>query len=95
MKKLLMIGAVLLSLAALADRTDVWSTASIRVTEVHLSKLPDGGCSVSATGTYTKADGGTLTEATDHFEVAGANRTDCLNILDVRALALFKLDKGL
>lgn len=80
---------------ALADRTDVWNAASVSVHDVHLRKLPDGGCSVQAWATYAKQDGGVADRPSNDQQVAGANRTTCLDIMDNKASILFKNDEGL
>lgn len=80
---------------ALADRIDVWDATSVNVYHVELNKLPDGGCSVLAHASYSKGDGGTVTEGSQTTEVGGANRTICLDILNNKAPVLFKNDKGL
>jgi hypothetical protein len=85
----------LLAGSALADRTDVWSAASVYMRDVHLRKLADGGCSVQAWALYTKQDGGIADKVSQDREVSGANRTSCLDVMDVKASALFKADEGL
>jgi hypothetical protein len=95
MKRLLFSVAALLSGLALADRTDTWSAASVKVYQVELLKLSDGGCAVQAHASMSKADGGTTTESSAVVEVSGANRTTCLDIIDTKAPVLFKSDKGL
>lgn len=80
---------------ALADRTDVWSAASVDVHKVDLAKLSDGGCSVQAHAFMTKQDGGIASESSRPVEVGGANRTTCLDVLNTRGPALFKADKDL
>ena len=78
-----------------ADRTDVHLSSTVRIHKVDLYKLADGGCAVQAYGTYLKTDGGVTDRPSVLREVAGANRTDCLNIMDTRAPALFRADEGL
>lgn len=95
MKRFLVGVMLVVAGVAYADRDDVWSAASVQVQSVVLNLLPDGGCSVQALATYSKSDGGTVTESSAFAEVSGANQTTCLNIVNVRALALFKSDKGL
>ncbi len=91
-----LVAAILVvSVVAFADRTDIWSNSSVKVYQVELMKLPDAGCAVQAWATYTKSDGGIANEPSAITEVAGVNRTDCLNIIDVRAPVLFKAEKGL
>lgn len=95
MKRFLFIAALTIAALAFADRTDIWSNASVVVKKVELLKLPDGGCAVQAYASFTKQDGGVVIEGSALTEVAGVNRTDCLNIMDTRAPVLFKADKGL
>ncbi len=95
MKRIAIAAALLLGAVVWADRTDVWNANSVAVQKVELDKLIDGGCAVQAYATLTKQDGGMAYEGTRRVEVAGTNRADCLNILDVRAPVLFKSDKGL
>lgn len=95
MKKLLLAAALAVSAVALADRTDVWLASTVSVYHVSLDLLPDGGCVVTAFASITKTDGGVTTEGSSPTEVAGANRTTCLDILNNKAPVLFKTDKGL
>ncbi len=88
-------GALAFAPFAFADRTDVWSAASVNVTLTELHKLPDGGCAVLAVAAMTKQDGGVTIEASRLVEVSGANRTTCLDILNTKAPVLFKTDKDL
>jgi hypothetical protein len=94
MKKLFAVVALFAVLnASAADRVTIESETSIQVYKTELNTLPDGGCSVLAYATFTKADGGVTNEPSNKgtpFEVGGVNRTDCLNINNVRAPALFK-----
>jgi hypothetical protein len=98
MKKLFTVGLCLAALAAIAaDRVTTVTEASVRVYKVELELLPDAGCSVVAHARITQTDGGTLTEASrggTPVEVAGTNRTDCLNIINTRAPVLFKSTNG-
>lgn len=87
--------AVLIGRTGLADRTDIWSAASVQVVSTNLQLLDDGGCAVVATARYAKSDGGMAMETSAATQVAGANRTTCLDILQNKAPALFKADKGL
>ena len=86
---------VVVSGVAFADRTDVYLSNSAIVTRVHLDRLADGGCAVDACGQYSKQDGGTTRACTPSIDVAGANRTTCLDLLDNKAPALFKSNEGL
>lgn len=95
MKKIIGAVVILAAFVALADRTDVWLAASVDVYKVELFKLSDGGCSVSAYANLSNAAGGTDSQGTRSIEVAGANRTTCLDILNNKAPLLFKTDKGL
>lgn len=95
MKRLLVAVAALASVLALADRIDVWSAASVTVYKTELHLLADGGCSVTAWASYSKADGGQVSEGSATTEVAGANRVTCLDILNNKAPLLFKTDRGL
>ena len=96
MKKLVLIVAALAVSVAHADRTDVWSASSVAVYKVELNKMTDGGCSVRACATLSKQDGGTKSKCTQEaVEVGGANRTTCLDIIDVKAPNLFKSEEGL
>ena len=78
-----------------ADRTDVWDASTVNVYRVDLEKLPDGGCAVTAFATMSKQDGGVISDGTRRTEVSAGNRTDCLNIINVRAPVLFRADKDL
>lgn len=80
---------------AWADRSDVWLASTVQVKAVNLLLLDDGGCAVSATARYAKSDGGPSTETTGFVAVSGANRTTCLDIINNKAPALFKADRGL
>lgn len=95
MKKLLLIAALLIATIAIADRTDTWLASTIAITKVELAPLPDGGCTVTAYGSYSNNLGKVVYEGTATTEVAGANRTTCLDILNNKAPVLFKTDKGL
>ncbi len=99
MKRILFAAVVLVSVAALADRTDVWSANSVVVYKGELNLLTDGGCSVSAYATITKQDGGQVSEGSRVAEVSGLNRTTCLGLLNPNDGGgfpqLFKQDKGL
>lgn len=95
MKNMIAILVIFATVTALADRIDSWSAASVSVYKVELNLLSDGGCSVTAFASYTKADGGSVTEGSATTEVAGANRTTCLDILNNKAPVLFKNDRGL
>lgn len=94
MKKL--IAVVLLStVASGADRTTVDLETGIDPYHMELNTLPDGGCAVQVHVRLTQSDGGTKTESSGDFvEVAGANRTTCLDIVKVKGLALYKLKAG-
>lgn len=83
------------SAIALADRVDTWLSASVSVKQVVLTRLPDGGCSVAAGATVDNQSGLQSFEFVKPTDVSGANRTTCLDILDNKANALFKADKGL
>jgi hypothetical protein len=72
---------LLVSAAALADWTDVFVESTAKVTTAKLSLLEDGGCSIEGHGQATKTDGGVGFGSTGRIELAGANRTTCLNIL--------------
>jgi hypothetical protein len=93
-KKLIAVLVLVPSLIFAADRVTIVPEASIKVYRVELDKLPDGGCAVTALATMTQTDGGILTEGSRRLEVAGVNRTDCLNIIDTRASVLFKSTNG-
>jgi hypothetical protein len=80
--------------AEAADRVVTVREATIDIYKVELDQLRDGGCAVTAYASMTQTDGGLLTEGSRRVEVAGVNRTDCLNILDTRAPALFKSTNG-
>lgn len=92
------LGASLVPGDALADRNDgVWLASSVKVYQVQLNTLTDGGCSISAWATYAhSSDGGTVAEGLDKpgVELGGANQTTCLDIM-TRAAVLFKNDKSL
>ncbi len=90
-------GAVAVLLGALvvsADRTTVDVDSSVGVKVVRLELLPDGGCAVQAWADLTHSDGGSTREPSAVVEVTGANRTTCLDVINTRALALFKLTNG-
>ncbi len=91
----LVVGAVLLSGEAVADRTDVWLSSSVSVYRAELVRLPDGGCAVQAYANVSKSDGGVSSDGSALTDVGGANRTTCLDVLDNKAPVLFKADKGL
>lgn len=89
-------GLLFIADVAIADRTDVWTASSVSVTRVDLLKLLDGGCAVAACATYTKQDGGTSgLRCTEQVNVAGANRTTCLDIMNNKAPVLFKSSEDL
>ncbi len=79
---------------ALADRTDVWLASTVKVDNVELQSMSDGGCRIIAQARYAMTDGGTAFETSKVKEVSGANMTSCLDIL-IKAAVLFKTDKGL
>lgn len=87
---------VLLATAvAWADRTDVWDATTVTVKQATLEPLADGGCMITVFASVAKGDGGVMVDTTAGKELAGANRTACLDILNNKALVLFKTDKGL
>ena len=78
-----------------ADRSDVWLASTVKVQRVELISLPDGGCAVSVRANFSNAAGVTTSELARGVEVAGSARTVCLDILNNKAPALFKADRGL
>ncbi len=75
------------------DRSHVDAEASLRITQTHLISLSDGGCSVQAFASVTSNDGGVTQEPSAVVQVAGANRTSCLDVL-TKSLVLFKSTNG-
>ncbi len=80
-------------LALASDRTHVDSESSLRVYKSDLISLADGGCAVQAFAYVTASDGGLTQEASRVVEVAGANRTACLDVF-TKSLVLFKSTNG-
>lgn len=101
MKKILIVATLFGFAAIAADRVVTAIDSTVTVTRVELSPLPDGGCAVVAYATFQNAgvtlpDGGPILqqEGTRAVEVAGANRTTCLDILNNKAPVLFRSDRG-
>lgn len=80
---------------AMADRTDIWLSSSVVVSKLELYRLPDGGCEVEAHASFMKQDGGTRHKSSGTLEVAGANRTVCLDLLNTKGPAIFRAVEGL
>lgn len=86
---LLLVGGIVLA----SDRTHVDSESSLRIYKTDLLSLSDGGCAVQTFAYVTASDGGVTQEASRVAEVAGANRTACLDIF-TKSLVLFKSTNG-
>jgi len=93
MKNLIAVACLLSVVAVAADRVTTETEASVKVYRTELNTLSDGGCSVKAYALVTKSDGGVVGEGSREVEVAGANRTSCLDI-QTKALVLFKSTNG-
>ncbi len=94
MKRLIVLFIVAASVIVWAgNRTHTDVESSLRITHTQLMALSDGGCAVQTFATVTSTDGGITQEPSRVAEVAGANRTACLDILD-RSLILFKSTNG-
>lgn len=90
------IAAALIPSVARADRADVWLASTVDVHEVRINELRDGGCALTACGTYRKADGGLQATCTDKTELAAGSTAQirCLNVLSSADTA-FKAAEGL
>lgn len=95
MNKSITVAACLVACVCLADRVDTWLASSVVVSNVTLTRLPAGGCSATAVANVTTSLGKTVQIVATPATLAGANLTECLDILDVKAPVLFKNDQGL
>ncbi len=98
MKRVLLVGLLLVAGAAYADFFKRGLASTVRVTRVEITPLPDGGCSATAFASF-EVDGGSVGselvyDRSRTVELSGANRTLGLDILDAGS-TLFKTDKGL
>lgn len=98
---LLLLSFVLVPSAPAQTRQDTYNAASLEVEEAVLTRLPDGGCAARWCGSVTSTDGGNrLNACSAPRELSvGANRTACLNALDlgaprVRQALKFQADAG-
>ncbi len=94
MKRILILAAFLSTVALASDRVTTIPEATIVVQVAELLLQPDGGCAVMALAQATQSDGGITTEKSPFVQVAGVNRTTCLDILQNKAVVLFKSTNG-
>jgi len=82
--------ALLVASLAVAQRVDDFDLASLTITRVLLTPLPDGGCSAEWCGGLTSIDGGaSVTDcvARELKSTANQNRCDALGAAGVGALS--------
>ncbi len=96
MKKIIAVSLCLAAAISFADRSDIWSAASVKANVIHMRRnVLDGGCIIHIESSFSKQDGGTVNVLTSPIEASGPALTQCMDILDTKAPALVKADQGL
>jgi hypothetical protein len=85
---------LLIAAVAMADRVDVWMSASVNLQTVTIGQRSDGGCVVTACASYRKTDGGVLSNCATSGALNAGDQNHCLKTLEAAGI-VFKAQEQL